>query len=344
MAKRYVQVPLSYLEPIFRQWRGTFKKGDLVNVFFLPFGDILFRAMQFRDWMKDERGEEVRIVNFETELIVNPENLAEVLEKYKAEKLILLVKNMFMRPDSLAMAGVLEQWYASYGKGLLLLHEGFPTQMAKYVPTPVLRQKQIVHQIYPKEVAIQYAQVTAELFGVNVHRETTDKIVSYCGGIPWFINDVLRRVEQNNLFENEALSWKVEQIAQSIPQLPNIEVDLTQFGLRNERGEWIPIFRNYFNQVARNEIQLEGETIIFRNRDYSVYFSAGERRILSYLFKLKGVATREELGKEFWQEKTDESYSDWALDAIMSRLRKKLAKLGLPIEIKTRRGKGYEYS
>ncbi len=344
MAKRYVQVPLSYLEPIFREWRRTFEKGDLVNVFFLPFGDILFRAMQFSDWMRDSQGEEVRLINFETELIVNPENLEEILERYRKEKLILLVKNMFMRPDSLAMAGVLEKWYASEGRGLLLLHEGFPAQMARYVPTPAMRQKQMIHQIYPKVVATEYAHVTAELFGKEVPHETLRKIVDYCGGVPWLINDVLRRVENGNLFEDEALGWKVEQIAKSIPQLPGIEDDLVEFGLKNDSGEWIPILKNYFNQAAVSELELTNETVIFRNRDYSGYFSAGEKRILSQLFKVKTVVTREELGREFWQENTDESYSEWALDAIMSRLRKKLAKLGLPMEIKTRRGRGYEYS
>ena len=314
-----------------------------MNVFFMPCGDILFRALQFSDWMRDKYKDKVRIINFETELIVNPENLEDILNNSnKNEKLILLAKRVFMRPDGSAMASVLEQWYAEQGMGALILHEGFPTELTRYIPRPVMTQQQLVHAVYPYDVAVKYAETTAKLFEVAVESKQVEQIVRYCGGIPWLINDVLRRLGEDNLFENEVLQWKVGQIAQAIPNIPGIEKDLASFELRNDKGEWLPILGDYLDRLAKNSLEISSEKLVYDGRDLSHIFSAGERRIMAYLTSTEGVVKREQLGLQFWQDQSEAGYSDWALDAIMSRLRKKIVKLGLPLKIKTRRGQGYE--
>ena len=344
MSKRYTQVPLSYLQPIFEDWRQTFSQGHLVNVFFMPCGDVLFRAMQFSDWMQEQYGEKVHLINFETELIVNPENLEEILKHHENEKLILLAKHVFMRPDAGSMVGVLERWYAEYGRGALILCEGFPAEIAEYVPKPVMTQRQLIHKVYPEEVALQYLYTTAVVFGVEVNQVQAKEIVAHCGGIPWLINDVLRRIGDQDLFTNDILLWKVEQIAKVIPHLPGREKDIVDFGLKNKEGKWIPIFDDYFAHMAKQKLQISSAAVYYDNRDLSASFSPGERRILAHLFTNDSVVKREELGKLFWQDSVESEYSDWALDAIMSRIRKKLDKLGLPLIIKTRRGRGYERS
>lgn len=343
MSKRYVQVPISYLEPIFEDWKEGFEKGNFLNVFFMPFGDILFRALQFSDWMNETKNQTVRIINFETELIVNPENLDELLNKYSGENLILLAKRAFMRPDANAMVGVLEKWYAREGKGALIFHEGYPSEISYFVPKPVMTQSQMIHACYPQGVMKQYTLTTAELFRVKIDSELTDSIVKQCGGIPWLVNDVLRRVGEDNLFENESLLWKVEQIAKSIPQLSGIEKDLVKYGLKNKHGEWIPVFQRYFDNAAKDKLQIQDDRVTYDDRDYSNVFSAGEYRILKYLCGREGVVSREELGRQFWKQLDASEYSDWALDAVMSRLRKKLVRTRIPFSIKTRRGRGYEH-
>ena len=341
MAKRYTQVPISYLTPIFEEWRSTYDKGDLVNVFFMPKGDILFRALQFVDWVSDKYSEVVRVVNFESELILNPENLREVLTKYKQDKLLLLAKREFLQPDGSLMAAVLEEFYAKEGKGILIFHEGYPLELEKYTSNPVMNQKNIVHKIYSKDVIIDYISCTAKLFNVSVDQNLAVRIANYCGGIPWLVNDVLRRIDDPMLFDNEVFNWKVKQIAQSIPSVVGIEKDLREFGLQDSEGNWIPVLHDYYEREAKTALIIEADEIVWRGRELSSLFSAGERRIMGALYEKDEIVSREEVGKLFWQEANDVEYSDWALDAIMSRLRKKLKKIGLPIAIITKRGHGY---
>lgn len=344
MAKRYTQVPLSYLTPIFEEWRATYDKGDLVNVFFMPKGDVLFRAMQFVDWMKEKKHEKVRLINFEIEMIVNPENLREILERVKNEKLVLLARREFMRPDGGKMVAVLEEWYAKYAMGAIILHEGFPAELDQYFRAPVLMQKRMIHSLYPAVTIKEYAREMARYFGVKVSEEWIHEVTTYCGGIPWLINDVLRRSEESSLFEDQAFHWKVVQIAGSLPHIEGVDGELKQMGLKDVTGRWIPVLEDYFNQVQKEQLNIGHEGVVYNGKDYTLLFSAGERRILLKLKNDKGVIRREGLGEAFWGEKSQSEYSDWALDAIMSRLRKKLGKLNLPIEIQTRRGRGYELS
>lgn len=342
MAKRYTQVPISYLEPIFEEWRATYDKGDLLNVFFMPKGDILFRAMQFVDWMAEVKREKVRLVNFEIEMIVNPENLHDLLELHEEEKLILLARREFMRPDGGKMAAVLEEWYAKYAKGAIILHEGFPAELDQYFQSPVLMHKRIIHSIYPLETIKEYTREMTQYFGVQVSEKWVTEVTEYCGGIPWLINDVLRRSGSPQIFDDQAFWWKVAQIAESLPQVAGIEQDLLQMGLKDESGRWIPVLGDYFSRMQKENLKVSKDEVKYNDKDYSLLFSGGERRILDKLKKSEGVTSRETLGQTFWGDMAASEYSDWALDAVMSRLRKKVRKLQLPIEIRTRRGLGYE--
>lgn len=66
-----------------------------------------------------------------------------------------------------------------------------------------------------------------------------------------------------------------------------------------------------------------------------------ETMLLTYLTDHKGtVCSRDEIIIAVWPEFED--ISDWALDQLVSRLRKKLAILHTRLQIKTNRGKGYQ--
>lgn len=66
-----------------------------------------------------------------------------------------------------------------------------------------------------------------------------------------------------------------------------------------------------------------------------------ETSLLNYFVSHKGeVCSRDDLIGAVWPEFED--ISDWALDQLVSRLRKKLELYALPMKVKTNRGVGYE--
>lgn len=75
-------------------------------------------------------------------------------------------------------------------------------------------------------------------------------------------------------------------------------------------------------------------------------FTRQEYELLINLIKEPNkVKSRDEIGTILWGDHSYEKYSDWAIDQIISKLRKKLIKLGLSENIiTTLRGRGYKLS
>ena len=106
----------------------------------------------------------------------------------------------------------------------------------------------------------------------------------------------------------------------------------------------IPLLEWYIHQLEGGERELRFEEdgrVMLDGMEVGRNFSKRERELLGLLVVRKGeVVSREEIGERLWGE---EGYSDWALDAVVSRLRKKLAKLGLETRLKTKKKLGVVY-
>lgn len=340
MIKRYTQVPITYLEPIFEDWRKTYSLGDTLSVFFMPHGDHLFRALQFVDYMREIHSSDVLLVNMESDGI-GPESFKTILYENVSRDILILAKRLFMTPEARYYESVLETWHAKTGLGIVILHEGFPSQLTANISSTILTQKLLVHKIYSPDVALEFVDAVVEQFGHELSRELKMQIVEYCGGCAWLLVDVLRRNSTDKLFDDPVFNWKVGSIISRIPDIANIDKDLIEMGLKDANGEWLPVFEDYLSNQKKDSLSISQDRVICNQIDVTREFSDGERKILSlFIEKKNNIQTREAVGEIFWGEGS-EMYSDWALDALVSRLRKKLRRLRLPINIKTYRGRGY---
>jgi len=107
----------------------------------------------------------------------------------------------------------------------------------------------------------------------------------------------------------------------------------------------IPVFREYLENNSFTDkflIDTKGE-IILNNICVSSFFSEKEKKILTLFIKKAGVIlSRDDLAKILWGIDDYDSYSDWVIDQTISRLRKKISKLGLPPKIiKTIKKQGF---
>lgn len=72
----------------------------------------------------------------------------------------------------------------------------------------------------------------------------------------------------------------------------------------------------------------------FTRQEYDVLYA--------FLKNQERIITREDIGTVLWGSNNYEKYSDWAIDQLMSKLRKKLKQLGVDVKITTLRGRGYK--
>ncbi len=88
-----------------------------------------------------------------------------------------------------------------------------------------------------------------------------------------------------------------------------------------------------------------GEVVLNGNVSIEDRFTAQEFNVIKFLLEAKGkLQSREKISEILWGEESYEKYSDWAIDQVMSKIRKKLKELESSTHVITVRGRGYKFS
>lgn len=145
----------------------------------------------------------------------------------------------------------------------------------------------------------------------------------------------------------------------SLSQLPTGAEMLVKLGLikKNERGVFVPfgeLFKSVIEkdqQKAIEAVSSSGEfhfdeksgAILIGNENIEEKFTRQEYEILSFFLKEPNkLRSRDEISEAMWGKEAYEKYSDWAIDQIMSKIRRKLHSLGAGKFLVTVRGRGYK--
>ncbi len=111
------------------------------------------------------------------------------------------------------------------------------------------------------------------------------------------------------------------------------------------------VFREgVLNIVAKHigyesELSIDPKTsqIMYLGKQIEDKFTQQEYKVLYLLLSNEEIIiTRDAIATTLWGVNADEKYSDWAIDQLMSKTRKKLSKLNSSYKLVTVRGKGYK--
>ncbi len=84
--------------------------------------------------------------------------------------------------------------------------------------------------------------------------------------------------------------------------------------------------------------------VLYSGKTVEEQFTRQEYSILTLFLQNPGkLLSRDDIGSVLWGDSSYEKYSDWAIDQLMSKLRKKLKQIGSNIDIATLRGRGYKF-
>ncbi len=112
-------------------------------------------------------------------------------------------------------------------------------------------------------------------------------------------------------------------------------------------GITVPIFSDFIARSLTKNKQLECSSgkILLGGVPVTSLFSQQEQSVIRlFIGSNLRIVTRDEVAQALWANGWSEKYSDWAIDQIMSRIRKKLAYLELPKSlIESVKGKGFRY-
>lgn len=117
--------------------------------------------------------------------------------------------------------------------------------------------------------------------------------------------------------------------------------------VKMEQGKWklfSPLFCDWLKKMMgskRPEIEEKQEKLWLGESDLSEELSYQEYEVLKLLWQKRGeVVVRNEVAEVLWPKDTEDKYSDWAIDQVMAKIRRKIGDLGENRLIKTIKGRG----
>jgi hypothetical protein len=226
--------------------------------------------------------------------------------------------------------------------------------------------------VYSLEEARHFVKRVAKDWQVRINPQLVEQIVEECGGFLWLLREAVRLIRdgkdlsQVRSGEYPGMKMRLEYIAGLLTKrekaallaminrgerevVEPIRNYLVYTGLVIAKGKkWAlacPLLKPYLEKAIKvgNVFKDERGQIWFGEQLVDATLTAKELVMMRTLLTYRGqIVSRDDLAKAVWGFNWEEEYSDWALDQVVSRLRKALEKLGLPKEIIiTKKGQGW---
>lgn len=289
-------------------------------------------------------------------------------------KLILVLPEAetYLNPQGkhvLSLFSLLTERYAPLIR-ILSLFEADLTHSSnlEFMPTSTRLYENIFpYSLYDLEDTLRFIQILEKLWNLNLPEKTKSKIIDKTGGHFWLVKQAIREVKSIGSWKvkSEGMMFRLrtvfnclsvveqevirkcitrKEILESKEQLSLQHLKKMRIVDENEKcliGGFTDLLSQ--PQLQAVDISLRDNRIFINEVPVDKLFTKQERRVLKLLLEYGNhVVSRDEIAKRMWLIKTLEKYSDWAIDQLMSRIRKGLQDLLIsPKIIEAVRGKGY---
>lgn len=223
------------------------------------------------------------------------------------------------------------------------------------------------YPLYGEDDIRLFIRYVKNKWNMKISGKAEDTIVASCGGHFWLVKEAIREILNNGKFslDNDALFFRMDTIYRSLQQseqkvFEKIATRQNQFTeeerhslaylkkmnvISKTNEPTIGFIHDYLSMRPHEDqhIELHDGRIFINNVTVDSIFTKKERRVFMTLLEHRGeVVSRDMIAQSIWPSHTGEQYSDWAIDQLITRLRKTLLELSLPPEvIYAVRGKGY---
>lgn len=246
-----------------------------------------------------------------------------------------------------------------------------PTNMAFLPPSTRMYANIFEYPLYGLHDTELFIDLLEKEWNVSVAKEERQHIIKECGGHFWFVKEAVRRIAGDGAWSpnEEGMVFRLRTVfEQLIPSEQSLikkmiagKSDLTQeerisldylkgMNVIDAHGKrcMIGMLKDYVLQYEEKPsgIVMGKDAIYLNNVPIDKFFSRKELRVLRLLVEKEGnIVSRNDVATVIWPTDTEKEYSDWAIDQLIARLRKRLQTLYIsPKSIRVIRGKGYMLS
>lgn len=223
------------------------------------------------------------------------------------------------------------------------------------------------YPLYSSEDVFTFVRYLQKKWDMKINPNKEEKVVVSCGGHFWLVKEAVRELLNSGKwsYEEESMRFRLGTIYSSLCASEKSAIEKLITAKKSFTGEedhslaylrkmnfldrdnnfQIGLFQKYVQTHLQSSIVLglENSVLTLNHVPLDKFLSRKEYRVLKLLFEHKGeVVSRDAIALRIWPAKTEEHYSDWAIDQLIARLRKRLVELALPSKfIGVVRGRGY---
>lgn len=233
----------------------------------------------------------------------------------------------------------------------------------------------ITYPLYGKSDAFQFISFYCDVWNFSLSEKIKNEIYKICGGYFWLIHHAMRNLRDNPKFSVEEatsdnyLINKLEVIWGKFANeekniirkiyLGTIDNDdsltheydyLKSIGLIKINSAKIDLGLPLLSKIIEKEMKLDvihvmGHQIMIGKNDLTNTLSKKERIFITLLLKSKKkIISKDTIAQAIWGDSWEDKYSDWAMDILVYRVRKKLKSIGVDEKLlKTIKKKGFVF-
>lgn len=225
-----------------------------------------------------------------------------------------------------------------------------------------LFQNVMFYPKYSKQDLNQFVVYLENKFSIKIPKKIVETIIEKSGGHLWLIKEAIRyyaKTKNNKgLFDHEEMTFRVKTIYEELEDRERRVYEKIVKGEKLVTDEDKAVFNylkstNTFSPLLDKHVtnKMSSENKIYVDRDQKIklnstnidfFLSKNERKAMRFFLnqKVNDITSRDQVAYAIWGK--DSTYSDWALDQFIKRLRKKLMSLGLKSDlIQTLKNRGF---
>ncbi len=293
--------------------------------------------------------------------------------KQRKTRLVYVIADAekFLKPETkhvLSLLSRIVEEYEPYVQLLMFFEEDItlPENM-QYLPASTRIYENIFpYPLYDAEETKKFIHMLSVQWGVKPDERTVQSIVDGCSGHFWLVKEAMREIVSDGQWSpvTPGMLFRVRMVftmmhdstQELLRKMVAGETSLTQDELHTQ--EYLRRMRFFtgndkvptvFEQFILNrydvsdKLQMQDNRLVLQEMPLNAFLSRKEYRVMKHFIQKRGmIVTRDDIARQLWPSDTKAQYSDWAIDQMIARLRKKMTQLSLnPKLLKTLRGKGY---
>lgn len=366
----------------FRRLHQLLEDKNFLRKFFGPGGRYLFQLTDFNISLVEDQfdvQEHIARQFNESSFTNTPHTFTQWMGYFLKENihvvLILADAEKYLTVENKHIPPLLFRMSMDFAPTLILMNF-LETDITHPSYTPVLTLSKELYEnlfwypLYAEDDIRVFIEYLRHKWNMSMPKRQEDQIVELCGGHFWLVKEAAREFLNDGKFsiDNQALFFRTEAIYQTFQQSEQRVLDkmmahrkqytneelhsYTYFkkmnALSKHNGLNIGLINQYLSMRPRvdQHVEIRDGLVFINNVTVDALFTRKEHRVFKTLLEHKGeIVSRDIIAQSIWQSRTDQQYSDWAIDQIIARLRKKLVELSLsPQLIHVVRGKGYRFN